>query len=215
MLKLKFTKEMLELYLVSDRHWLEQRLLEEDIEKAIQGGVTIVQLREKNLDEQNFITEAKKIKQLCAKYQIPFIINDNLNVALAVDSDGIHIGQDDLPVNFVRDKIGPNKILGVSVHNLNEAKKAESDGADYLGVGAVFSTTTKNDASNVTSKELLDITTNVDLPVVAIGGINQNNCLQLKGSKINGIAVVSAIMAAANIKKATQELKQLARDIYD
>lgn len=206
---------MLELYLVSDRHWLEQRLLEEDIEKAIQGGVTIVQLREKNLDEQNFITEAKKIKQLCAKYQIPFIINDNLNVALAVDSDGIHIGQDDLPVNFVRDKIGPNKILGVSVHNLNEAKKAESDGADYLGVGAVFSTTTKNDASNVTSKELLDITTNVDLPVVAIGGINQNNCLQLKGSKINGIAVVSAIMAAANIKKATQELKQLARDIYD
>lgn len=206
---------MLELYLVSDRHWLEQRLLEEDIEKAIQGGVTIVQLREKNLDEQNFITEAKKIKQLCAKYQIPFIINDNLNVALAVDSDGIHIGQDDLPVNFVRDKIGPNKILGVSVHNLNEAKKAESDGADYLGVGAVFSTTTKNDASNVTSKELLDITTNVDLPVVAIGGINQNNCLQLKGSKINGIAVVSAIMDAANIKKATQELKQLARDIYD
>lgn len=206
---------MLELYLVSDRHWLEQELLENNIEKAIQGGVTIVQLREKNLDEQSFITEAKKIKQLCAKYQIPFIINDNLNVALAVDSDGIHIGQDDLPVKFVRDKIGPNKILGVSVHNLNEAKKAEFDGADYLGVGAMFSTATKNDAASVTNKGLIEITTNVDLPVVAIGGINQNNCLQLKGSKINGIAVVSAIMAASNIKKAAQELKQLARDIYD
>lgn len=212
---MKLYRDMLKLYLVTDRQWLNGRKLTDDLEKAILGGVTIIQLREKNLTNEEFINIAKDVKKLCQKYDIPLIINDNLEVALAVDSDGIHIGQDDLPVNFVRDKIGPNKILGVSVHNLNEAKKAESDGADYLGVGAVFSTTTKNDASNVTSKELLDITTNVDLPVVAIGGINQNNCLQLKGSKINGIAVVSAIMAAANIKKATQELKQLARDIYD
>lgn len=206
---------MLELYLVSDRSWLNGRLLEDDIEQAIQGGVTIVQLREKDLDEYSFIEVAKKIKILCSKYQIPFIINDNLNVALAVDSDGIHIGQDDLPVSLVREKIGPDKILGVSVHNLDEALKAKEQGADYLGVGAMFSTATKNDATDVSNQELLNITTNVDLPVVAIGGINQSNCLQLKGTKIDGIAVVSAIMAADDIKSATQQLKHLAKDIYD
>lgn len=206
---------MLELYLVSDRSWLNGRLLEDDIEQAIQGGVTIVQLREKDLDEYSFIEVAKKIKTLCSKYQIPFIINDNLNVALAVDSDGIHIGQDDLPVSLVREKIGPDKILGVSVHNLDEALKAKEQGADYLGVGAMFSTATKNDATDVSNQELLNITTNVDLPVVAIGGINQSNCLQLKGTKIDGIAVVSAIMAADDIKSATQQLKHLAKDIYD
>lgn len=206
---------MLELYLVSDRSWLNGRLLEDDIEQAIQGGVTIVQLREKDLDEYSFIEVAKKIKILCSKYQIPFIINDNLNVALAVDSDGIHIGQDDLPVSLVREKIGPDKILGVSVHNLDEALKAKEQGADYLGVGAMFSTATKNDATDVSNQELLIITTNVDLPVVAIGGINQSNCLQLKGTKIDGIAVVSAIMAADDIKSATQQLKHLAKDIYD
>lgn len=206
---------MLELYLVSDRSWLSGRLLEDDIEQAIQGGVTIVQLREKDLDEQDFIEVAKKIKTLCLKYQIPFIINDNLNVALAVDSDGIHIGQDDLPVSLVREKIGSDKILGVSVHNLDEALKAKKQGADYLGVGAMFSTATKNDATDVSNQELLNITTNVDLPVVAIGGINQSNCLQLKGTKIDGIAVVSAIMAADDIKVATQQLKHLAKGIYD
>lgn len=206
---------MLELYLVSDRSWLNGRLLEDDIEQAIQGGVTIVQLREKDLDEQSFIEIAKKIKTLCLKYQIPFIINDNLNVALAVDSDGIHIGQDDLPVSIVREKIGFDKILGVSVHNLDEALKAKKQGADYLGVGAMFSTATKSDATDVTNQELLNITTNVDLPIVAIGGINQSNCLQLKGTKIDGIAVVSAIMAADDIKVATQKLKELAKDIYD
>lgn len=206
---------MLELYLVSDRSWLNGRLLEDDIEQAIQGGVTIVQLREKDLDEQDFIEVAKKIKTLCLKYQIPFIINDNLNVALAVDSDGIHIGQDDLPVSLVREKIGSDKILGVSVHNLDEALKAKKQGADYLGVGAMFSTATKSDATDVSNQELLNITTNVDLPVVAIGGINQSNCLQLKGTKIDGIAVVSAIMAADDIKVATKKLKELAKDIYD
>lgn len=206
---------MLELYLVSDRSWLNGRLLEDDIEQAIQGGVTIVQLREKDLDEQDFIEMAKKIKTLCLKYQIPFIINDNLNVALAVDSDGIHIGQDDLPVSLVREKIGFDKILGVSVHNLDEALKAKEQGADYLGVGAMFSTATKSDATDVSNQELLNITTNVDLPVVAIGGINQSNCLQLKGTKIDGIAVVSAIMAADDIKVATKKLKELAKDIYD
>lgn len=206
---------MLELYLVSDRSWLSGRLLEDDIEQAIQGGVTIVQLREKDLDEQDFIEVAKKIKTLCLKYQIPFIINDNLNVALAVDSDGIHIGQDDLPVSLVREKIGSDKILGVSVHNLDEALKAKKQGADYLGVGAMFSTATKSDATDVSNQELLNITTNVDLPVVAIGGINQSNCLQLKGTKIDGIAVVSAIMAADDIKVATKKLKELAKDIYD
>lgn len=205
---------MLELYLVSDRQWLNSRKLEDDIEKAIQGGVTMVQLREKDLSEADFIAQAKKVKAVCAKYQIPFIINDNLTVALAVDSDGIHVGQDDLPVKTVRQKIGPDKILGVSAHNLTEAKQAWLDGADYLGIGAMFSTATKSDATDVTFQELLEIADNVDLPLVAIGGINKANCLQLKGTKINGVAVVSAIMKATDIKTATQELKDIAKDIY-
>lgn len=206
---------MLELYLVSDRTWLKERELEDDIEKAILGGVTMVQLREKELTEDAFIKQALKVKAVCAKYNIPFIINDNVNVALAVDSDGIHIGQSDQPANVVREKIGPNKILGVSVHNLSEAFTAKKAGANYLGVGAIFSTATKTDANKVSLEELLSITTNVNLPVVAIGGINLDNCLNLKGTKIEGIAVVSTILAAAEIERAAYKLKEIARGIYN
>lgn len=206
---------MLELYLVSDRSWLNGRFLEDDIEQAILGGVTIVQLREKELSDDEFITQALKVKAVCQKYHIPFIINDNVTVALAVDSDGIHIGQDDLPVKTVRQMIGPDKILGVSAHNLTEATQALQNGADYLGVGAMFNTATKSDASAVSFAQLKEITTNINIPVVAIGGISYDNCLKLKGTKIAGIAVVSAIMKAANIQKASQDLKQQARGIYD
>ena len=215
MLKLKFAKEQLELYLVTDSNLVAPENFEAAIEQAIQGGVTMVQLREKNLSFQDFVAKAKKIKQICHQYNVPLIINDNLDVALAIDSDGIHIGQNDLPATLVRQKIGPDKILGVSTHNLDEALKAKQDGANYLGAGAMFSTATKQDATNLPISKLQKITTNIDLPVVAIGGINEDNCLQLKNCHLAGIAVVSAIMAKKDIKKAAKELKNKAKDLYD
>lgn len=212
---MNFTKEQLNLYLVTDRHWLANRNLEDDVEKAILGGVTMVQLREKNIDNDSFIELAKKVKQVCNKYKVPFIINDNLEVALAIDSDGIHIGQDDLPASLVRQKIGPDKILGVSAHNLDEAIAAKKAGATYLGAGAMFSTTTKDNTTNLSIEQLQTITKNVDIPVVAIGGINYDNCLSLKNCNLAGIAVVSAIMAATNISKSASNLKKRAQVIYD
>ena len=191
-----FYKEMLKLYLVTDRKWLNGRKLTDDLEKAILGGVTTIQLREKNLSNEEFISIAKEVKKVCQKYHIPLIINDNLEVALATNSDGIHIGQNDIPASIVRKQIGPDKILGVSVHNLKEAFQAKIDGADYVGVGAIFSTETKNDATNVTLDSLKKICDNIDLPVVAIGGINLDNISKLKDINIAGIAVVSAIMKA-------------------
>lgn len=212
---MNFTKEQLNLYLVTDRHWLANRNLEDDVEKAILGGVTMVQLREKNIDNDSFIELAKKVKQVCNKYKVPFIINDNLEVALAIDSDGIHIGQNDLPASLVRQKIGPDKILGVSAHNLDEAIAAKKAGATYLGAGTMFSTTTKDNTTNLSIEQLQTITKNVDIPVVAIGGINYDNCLSLKNCNLAGIAVVSAIMAATNISEAASNLKKRAQVIYD
>ncbi|WP_279014910.1 thiamine phosphate synthase [Thomasclavelia cocleata] len=201
-----FYKEMLKLYLVTDRKWLNGRKLTDDLEKAILGGVTTIQLREKNLSNEEFISIAKEVKKVCQNYHIPFIINDNLEVALAINSDGIHIGQNDIPASIVRKQIGPNKILGVSVHNLKEAFQAKIDGADYVGVGAIFSTETKNDATNVTLDSLKKICDNIDLPVVAIGGINLDNISKLKNINIAGIAVVSAIMNADDITAASGQL---------
>lgn len=203
---MKFSKEMLKLYLVTDRKWLDDRKLEDDIEKAIIGGVTMVQLKEKNLSNDEFIKIANKVKRVCQKHQIPFIINDNLEVALSVDSDGIHIGQNDLPASLVRKLIGSDKILGVSVHNLDEARSAETDGANYLGVGAMFATNTKDDADNISFNKLNDICKNVKIPVVAIGGINCDNICQFKNINIAGVAVVSAIMKANDITAATKKL---------
>ncbi len=201
-----FYKDMLKLYLVTDRKWLNGRKLTDDLEKAILGGVTTIQLREKNLSNEEFISIAKEVKKVCQNYHIPFIINDNLEVALAINSDGIHIGQNDIPASIVRKQIGPNKILGVSVHNLKEAFQAKIDGADYVGVGAIFSTETKNDATNVTLDSLKKICDNIDLPVVAIGGINLDNISKLKDINIAGIAVVSAIMKANDITAASGQL---------
>ena len=201
-----FYKDMLKLYLVTDRKWLNGRKLTDDLEKAILGGVTTIQLREKNLSNEEFISIAKDVKKVCQKYHIPLIINDNLEVALAINSDGIHIGQNDIPASIVRKQIGPDKILGVSVHNLKEAFQAKIDGADYVGVGAIFSTETKNDATNVTLDSLKKICDNIDLPVVAIGGINLDNISKLKDINIAGIAVVSAIMKANDITAASGQL---------
>ncbi|MEF9968017.1 MAG: thiamine phosphate synthase, partial [Longicatena sp.] len=182
-------------------------------EKAIQGGVTFVQIREKDLSTENFIEEALKLKKLCEHYEIPFVINDNVEVAKAIDADGIHVGQDDLDVESVRKILGKDKIIGVSAQNVEEAKKAQEGGADYLGVGAIFSTTTKLDADDVSYETLKAIVQAVDIPVIAIGGISKDNILKLKGTKIDGVALISAIMAKDDVFQASKELKKLSEEL--
>lgn len=198
-------KNSLLLYAVTDSMWLNGRKLKDDVEKAILGGATMIQLREKHLNDEDFIKLAFEVKEVCNKYNIPLIINDNLNVFLAVDADGIHVGQDDLDAKYVREKIGKDKILGVSARNVNEAKKAISDGADYLGVGAMFKTATKSDALDVTIDELKNIVS-LGTPVVIIGGINMNTIKMFKNTNIDGISVVSAIFAQNDIVDATKKL---------
>lgn len=200
-------KQAMNLYLVTDRRWIHDSLYD-DVEKALKGGVTCVQMREKNLDYQSFVRNAEKIKKLCQKYHVPFIINDNVDVMLAVDADGIHVGQHDMKVQDVRKIIGPCKILGVSSQTVEQALLAYRAGADYLGVGAVFLTKTKDDAIEVDKQILKEICKSVPIPVVAIGGINQNNILELKDSQIDGVAVISAILAQNNIEEATIQLKE-------
>lgn len=206
-------KKAMQLYLVTDRHWLKAHSLYEDVEAAINGGVTCVQLREKHLNHQLFVQEAKELKELCNQNQIPLIINDNVEVMLEVDADGIHVGQSDMQAQDVRKLIGSDKVLGVSVQTVEQAITAQNAGANYLGVGAVFPTGTKDDAIEVDLATLQDICQHVDIPIVAIGGINQENLIQLKGSGIDGIAVVSAIMAAEDIIEATKQLKEKTKEL--
>lgn len=197
---------------MTDRQWTGNQSLLEQVEESIQGGVSIVQLREKNLDDESFLKEAIQMKELAAKYGIPFIVNDNVLVALHSKADGIHIGQNDLAIQEVRKMVGPHRIIGVSAQTVEQAITAQQNGADYLGVGAVFSTTTKSDAIEVSYEMLKAICEAVTIPVVAIGGITVDNVHDLKGSGIDGIAVVSAILAQKNIKKAAEDLrKELAR----
>ncbi|WP_028042737.1 thiamine phosphate synthase [Candidatus Stoquefichus massiliensis] len=202
-------QEAMRLYLVTDRRWIHHSLYE-DVEEAIKGGVTCVQMREKHLDISTFINDAKDIKKLCLKYGVPFIVNDNVEVMLAVDADGIHVGQHDMQAKDVRKCIGPDKILGVSAQTVEQAIQAYQAGADYLGVGAVFSTSTKDDAVEVSIQTLQKICQSVPIPVIAIGGIDMTNILKLKKSGIKGVAVVSAIMAQDDIQKATMQLKEKA-----
>ena len=196
----------LKIYAVTDRYWLNGRELKDDVEKAILGGATMIQLREKDLDFNSFVAEALKIKEVCKKYDVPFIINDSLDVFLAVDADGIHVGQNDMRADLVRENIGKNKILGVSAETVEEAILAEKMGADYLGVGTIFNTSTKLDAITVSMETLTNICANVNIPVVAIGGITKDNIKELNNTMIDGISVVSAIFAKADIVKATKEL---------
>lgn len=203
-----FDRKDMRLYAVTDRKWLHGETLYSQIEKAIIGGVSFVQLREKYLDRESFLAQAKEIKGLCAKYQVPFVINDSVDIALAVDADGVHVGQNDMEVGDVRKKLGPNKIIGVSARTVEQAVLAQERGADYLGVGAVFGTSTKEDAVNLPLDTLKAICDTVDIPVVAIGGITAQNMIQLKGSGIAGIAVVSAIFAQEDITKAAKELSK-------
>ncbi len=206
---MKCDKKDLLLYAVTDRTWLGKETLFSQVEKALKGGVTFVQLREKNLDEESFMIEAKELKELCGKYKVPFVINDNVDIALAMDVDGVHVGQRDMQAGNVREKLGPNKIIGVSTQTVEQAILAEKSGADYLGVGAVFQTGSKLDASEVSHDTLKAICEAVKIPVIAIGGIGKKNVLQLSGRGICGIAVISAIFAQPDIEQAAGELKEL------
>lgn len=210
---MRFDKKDLILYAVTDRNWLRENTLCEQVEEALKGGATFVQLREKELDYNTFLKEAIEIKELCGKYKVPFVINDNADIAVKANADGVHIGQKDMPIDYVRRVIGNNKILGVSAQTVEQAVHAEKMGADYLGVGAVFTTGSKSDADDVSYETLKAICEAVSIPVVAIGGIGTGNISQLTGSGICGVAVISAIFAADNIEKSTAELKILTKQV--
>ena len=208
-------KKDLLLYAVTDRAWLGDKTLSWQVEESLKGGATMIQLREKHLDHEHFLKEAKEIKELCRKYQVPFLINDNVDLAVEVDADGVHVGQHDMEAGEVRKKIGPNRILGVSAQTVEQALLAQQAGADYLGVGAVFPTGTKDDADAVSIQTLGEICHAVSIPVVAIGGIGQHNVMQLAGSGICGIAVVSAIYAQPDIQNAASTLHTLAKEMVE
>lgn len=200
-------KKDLILYAVTDRHWLNGETLYSQVEKVLKGGATFIQLREKNLDEEHFMEEAKEIQKLCRKYHVPFIINDNVELTAAIDADGVHVGQRDMEAGDVRSKLGPDKIIGVSAQTVQQAVEAEKRGADYLGVGAVFPTGTKEDAVEVGKEVLKEICEAVSIPVVAIGGVGARNVEELAGSGISGIAVISALFAQPDIEQATKDLR--------
>ncbi len=199
------------LYAVTNRFWLGSESLRSQVEKALEGGITFLQLREKELEESRFLQEAIVIKELCKRYHVPFVINDNVNIAMAMDADGVHVGQNDMEAVNVRQLIGPDKILGVSAQTVEQAVLAEKQGADYLGVGAVFPTGSKADAKDVSYETLKAICKAVTIPVIAIGGISKDNIMELAGSGICGIAVISAIFAQPDIVNATAELKELTK----
>ncbi len=203
------SREMMRLYAVTDRSWLNGQTLYEQVEQALKGGVTLVQLREKGLGAEQFLQEARQIQQLCRRFGVPLIINDSIEVALAVDADGVHLGQDDANAAQARQLLGKDKIIGVSAHNVQEALQAVQDGADYLGSGAVFGSGTKTNVSTLPMQTLREICNAVPIPVVAIGGITEQNLQQLSGTGISGAAVVSAIFAQENIEEAAIRLRGL------
>ena len=203
------------LYVVTDRTWLGENNLISQVEDTIKAGVTFVQLREKNKPFDEFVCEAAQIKKLTDRYGIPFVINDNIEVALAVSADGVHVGQSDKGVMDVRALIGDDKIMGVSAVTVEQAVLAEQCGADYIGVGAMFATQTKQDADTVTFDTLKQICEAVSIPVVAIGGICEENILQLKGCGMDGVAIISAIFAKPDIRKATESMRSLSQRIVD
>ena len=200
------------LYAVTDRHWLNGRTLYEVVKESLDGGATFIQLREKELDNEHFLEEAKELKKLCAEYKVPFVINDNVDIAIQMDADGVHVGQSDMEAGDVRAKLGPDKIIGVSAQTVEQAILAEKRGADYLGVGAVFPTGSKDDADDVSHETLKAICDAVSIPVIAIGGITVDNTPELAGTGICGIAVISAIYAADDIPAATAKLKEVTKN---
>ena len=210
---MKCDKKDLLVYAVTDRHWLNGRTLYEVVKESLDGGVTFLQLREKDLDDENFLKEAIELKELYKEYNVPFVINDNVDIAIKMDADGVHVGQSDMEAGDVRAKLGPDKIIGVSAQTVEQAILAEKRGADYLGVGAVFPTGSKDDADEISHETLKAICEAVSIPVVAIGGITLDNMPQLKGSGICGVAVISAIYAKEDIRKASEDLKKVVEEV--
>lgn len=201
------------LYVITDRTWLEGKPLSKAVEEAILGGATFVQMREKNLDYAEFLKGAMEVKTVTDRYKIPFVINDNVDVAAAAGCDGVHVGQSDEEINSARKKLGVGKIIGVSAGTVKEAVEAEKNGADYIGVGSIFNTSTKPDAKNVSREILKEICAAVSIPVVAIGGITKDNIRELSGTGIVGISVISAVFAQEDIKLAAGELLELTKQI--
>jgi len=215
---MKFTTDEIRssmlLYAVTDRSWLKEgETLCSVCEQAIKNGVTFLQIREKDIPDDMFEKEALSLKSLCQKYRIPFVVNDSVEIAMNIDADGVHVGQSDIKGRDIRALIGPDKILGISAATVSEAIAAQNAGADYIGVGAVFGTSTKKNARTMTVERLNEIASAVSIPVVAIGGINESNITKLRGSKIDGVAVISAIFAASDPGEATARLLKLVKSL--
>lgn len=208
-------KEQIRLYAVTDRRWLQTETLEEQVEKALKGGITMLQLREKEMDDAAFLEEAVRIKKLCQAYSVPFIINDRVDIAIRSGADGVHVGQGDMSAAEVRKRLGKDKIVGVTAKTVEQALLAQEQGADYIGSGAVFGSGTKSDARTLDHAILQEICERVSIPVTAIGGITAENAKKLSGRGMAGIAVVSAIFAQPDITEAVRKLKVIADEICD
>lgn len=217
---MKFSKEQIRqamlLYGITDRSWLKLgEKLSDVCREILEHGVTFLQLREKELDQEAFLKEAEELKELCARFGVPFVVNDSVETAVQAGADGVHVGQSDIKGRNIRAMIGPDRILGISAGTVEEARAAEKAGADYIGVGAVFGTSTKKDARNLSVEKLREISASVSIPVVAIGGINRSNVGELSGSDVDGIAVISALFGAERPGEAAAELAELAKEIRD
>ena len=210
---MKFDRDNLLLYAVTDRAWVGRQTLLEQIESALAGGVTLVQLREKRMSGEDLVREAREVRALCHRYGVPLILNDDVDAALASGADGVHVGAEDLPVRSVRERVGQGMIVGATAKTVAQAQAAEAAGADYLGVGAVFPSPTKQNAIRITAEELRTICASVSIPAVAIGGITRENLGELRGCGMAGIAVVSAIFSAEDIQAAARELRDAAADL--
>ena len=215
---MKFTRDEIRkamlLYAVTDQMWLKEgETLADVVEAVLKNGATFLQIREKDLAPDAFEAEAERLKTLCKQYRVPFVVNDSVEIALKINADGVHVGQSDIKGRDIRAMIGPDKILGISAGTVEEAVAAENAGADYIGVGAIFGTSTKKNARSMTMERLREIVSSVSIPVVAIGGISAGNILQLCGSGVDGVAVVSAIFAADDPGKATADLLKLAEEV--
>lgn len=208
---MKFTKEEIRnsmlLYAVTDQRWLKDRTLLEVVKEVLENGATFLQIREKDINEDDFEAEARKLQDICRAYNVPYVVNDSVEIAMKIDADGVHVGQTDIKGRDIRAILGPHKIFGISASTVEEAVNAQNAGADYIGVGSIFATGTKKNARQMSIEYLKEIVNAVDIPVVAIGGINSSNISELKGSKVDGIAVVSAIFASENPGEATRDLK--------
>ena len=210
---MKCDKRTMLLYAVTNRAWVGKMTLMEQVEAVLKNGATCVQLREKDMDEASFLAEAREMAALCRRYHVPFIVNDNVDIAVACGADGVHVGQEDMAAGDVRRRVGPDMLVGVSAHTVEEALDAVKNGADYLGLGSVFSTSTKLDVDLMSRETLQAICQAVDVPTVAIGGISKENILDLAGSGVDGVAVVSALFGAPDPGAAAAELAALAREM--